>query len=181
MRISINLLPPEVVSQQFKKAKFYKIQTIGITIILTLAFLTSLTMALRVLQSRNISKVSAQVSQTEAQMTGLKSTQDALFLLNDRLKTIQQYWGTSSKQSAMYRLIDKLVPSSVIVNAVTVDKAGTVVFLALVPDSSSLDNLINNLTSTENNEGKIAQASIDSLNRGRDGLYRVSFKIKPTP
>lgn len=178
-KIAINLLPPEILSRQLKKASFYKIQAVGVTIILILVFLTSLTVVMRILQSHNISVVQAQVTQTQHRVSDLKDTQVALLLLNDRLKVINEYWGVPSKQSSLYKLIDKLIPPAVVVNAITVSRSGEVVFLALVPDSVSLDNLVDNLTTRQSNEDKISQISIESLNRSRDGLYRVSFKVKP--
>lgn len=176
--LKINLLPPETLEEEFKKAKFYKIQTAGIVIIFSLTFLASLTVVLRILQSRNIPVVQAQVTQAKQQVSDLKNTQASLLLLQDRLKVINQYLGVPSQQSSMYKLIDKLIPPSVLVNAVTVSKGGEVVFMALVPNFQSLDELINNLTAKDINGGKINQVSIESLNRGRDGIYRVSFKIK---
>lgn len=178
-QLRINLLPPEIVAVELKRTKFYKVQTAGVVIILTMVFLASLTMALRILQSKNITEVSAQVTQAEQRVTGFKSTQASLILLKDRLKIINEYTGVSSKQSSMYKLIDQLTPSSVSVNAITVNRGGEVIFLALIPDKTNLDELINNLTAKENTEGKISQVAVDSLNRGRDGLYRVSFKVKP--
>ncbi|MBI2314644.1 hypothetical protein HYU93_01100 [Candidatus Daviesbacteria bacterium] len=177
--LRINLLPSEIIQAEIKRTKFYKIQAAGIVIILIMVFLASLTTVLRILQSRNITEVSAKVAQAEQQVSGFKNTQASLILLKDRLKIINGYFGVLSKQSLMYQLIEKLTPSSVVINAITVDKTGRVVFLALTPDSASLDELINNLTIKENNDGKISQVSVDSLNRGRDGLYRVSFKVSP--
>ncbi|MDP3758371.1 MAG: hypothetical protein Q8Q86_01500, partial [Candidatus Daviesbacteria bacterium] len=65
MKISINLLPLEIIELEIKKTKFYKIQFVGIAVILSLVFLASLTVALRILQSRNISEVQAKLSQIE--------------------------------------------------------------------------------------------------------------------
>ena len=178
-KISINLLPPEIIAREIKNASFYRVQLIGIAVILTMIFLTSLTVALRILQSRNITEVQAQLNQTEEKVSGLKNTQASLLLLKDRLAVIDKYWGVPSRQSAVYQLLDKLIPPTIVVSAVTINKADEVVLLALAPDSTSLDNLLNNLTLREKNEGSIRQISIESLNRGKDGFYRVSFKVKP--
>ncbi len=178
-KISINLLPPEIIAKQLKKASFYKIQFAGIVVILTAIFLSSLTVALRILQSHNITVVQAKLSDTQQKISDLKDTQASLVLLKNRLVIIDQYLGVSSRQSLMYKLIDKLTPSSVVINEMNVDKEGKVVLLAFVPDSLSLDSLIDQLTIKENNEEKISQVAIESLNRGRDGYYRISLKIKP--
>lgn len=178
MKISINLLPPEIVTKELKQANFYKIQFIGIAVILTMIFLASLTVALRILQSHNITEVQAKLAKAEQRVSDLKNTQASLFLLKNRLTVIDQYLGVPSKQSSIYKLIGELIPPPVAINAIAINKAEELTLLALVPDSSSLDDLINNLSVKENNEGKIKQVSIESLNRGRDGFYRISLKIK---
>lgn len=177
-KISINLLPPEILAEQIKGSKFYKIQLIGIAVILLLIFLSSLTVALRILQSHNISEVQAKVDAAQQQISGLRSTEASLLLLKNRLAIIDQYLGVPSKQSSIYTLLDKLISSSVAINSMTIDKTGDAVLLVSAPNSDNLESLVESLTIKESNEDKISQVSIDSLNRGRDGLYRVSLKIK---
>ncbi|MBU0999849.1 hypothetical protein KKE78_00435 [Patescibacteria group bacterium] len=178
-RISINLLPPEIMVQEIKKAKFYRIQFIGIVIVLIMIFLSSLTLALRILQNQSIAAVQATLAQEEQKISKLKGTQASLYLLKNRLSEIDQYFGKSSQQASMYKLIDKLIPTSVLINAITIDKSGGAVLLATAPDSLSLDRLLNNLITKETNEDRISQVSVETLSRSRDGFYRVSLKIKP--
>ncbi len=178
-KISINLLPPEIMVEELKNAKFYRIQFIGIAIVLAMVFLASLTVALGILQSHSLAVIQATLAQEEQKVSDLKDTQTYLFFLKNRLDVINQYLGTSSAQSSMYKLLDKLIPTSALINAITIDKAGGVILLATVPDALVLDDLVSNLTTQETNEGKISQVSIETLNRGRDGFYRISLKIKP--
>ena len=178
-RISINLLPKGFLTQELKSSKFYKVQAIGVAVILGMSFLVSLTVALRILQSNNIVPVQARLTQAEQRVSDLKSTQASLVLLKDRLEVINQYLGIPSKQTSMYDLIDRLVPSSVLINAITIDKSGEAVILASLPDSQTLDNLITSLTGSEGNQELVQEVSIESLNRARDGLYRISLRIKP--
>lgn len=179
MKISIDLLPPEFRTEELRKAKFYKIQILGVATVMLMVFLAALTLGLRVLQSQNIARISNQLDQTEEKISGLKTTQASLMVLKNRLTAINQYLGTSSKQSEMYKLINKLIPPSVIVSAFTVEKNSQIVFLALVPDVNSLDNMIESFTNKDLSGGKINQVSIDSLSRAREGIYRVSFKVQP--
>lgn len=178
MKISINLLPPETVAEELKKSKFYKIQFIGVAVILVLVFLTSLTLALQILQSRNIASAQADLEVSQQRVSGLKSTQASLLLLKDRLTVINQYLGIPSKQSELYQLITKLAPAVVAINSISVSRNGEISFLALAPTSESLDDLLNNLIDKESNGGKISQVEVENLNRGRDGTYRMSLKIK---
>ncbi len=154
MKISINLLPPEVMTQELKNKKFYKIQLVGIATILVMVFLTSLTLALRILQSRSMDIYQARLTQAEDKASGLKNAQASLYLLQNRLSVIGKYLGVPSEQSSMYQLIDKLIPPSIVINAITVGKSGEIVFQAFAPNSGSLESLINNLTEKDSNDGK---------------------------
>lgn len=176
-KISINLLPPEIISQELKKTRFYKIQFAGIGVILVMVFLTSLTLALQVLQSRNITVVQAKLAEEEQRVSSLKDTQAALLLLKDRLSVIGQYLGVPSNQSSLYKLIEELTPPSVIVTSVSVNKTNDVTFSVLVSNSVNLDNLLDNLTNKDNNKDAFRQVSIESLSRGRDEVYRMSLKV----
>ncbi len=179
MKIAINLLPLEFTQAELKRAKFYKVQTIGVGVILLMVFLSSLSVALRILQSQSIKGVQTQVSAQEQKIEGLKDRQVSLLLIKNRLSVINQFLANPSKQAGMFLLLDKLIPSSASINSTTIDKNGEVSILALLPDSQSLDNMINNLTDKDQNGGQISQVSIDSISRGKDGIYRVSLKIKP--
>lgn len=178
-KISINLLPPEIITEQSKNTNFYKIQFFGVLIILVLIFLTSLTLALQILQNRNIVAAQAMLSESEQKVTGLQKTQVSLFILKNRLAVISQYLGVASKQSSTYKLINKLIPTSVVVSSVSVDKGGAVVLLALIPDRESLEQMLNNLTDKERNEDQFNQVALEALNRSKDGVYRISMRIKP--
>lgn len=178
-KISINLLPLEFKIEENKRTKFYKIQSIGIAIILLMIFLSSLTVALRILQSQKISQIQKSLSQTEQKISGFKETQASLLLLKNRLTTINQYLGVPSKQSQLYKLITDLLPSSVNINSISINKSGEISAVALTDNEEVLDQLIADLTSTKKNENKISSISIENLSRGRDGTYRFSFKIKP--
>lgn len=178
IRISINLLPVEFAKEQLQKDRFYKIQAISIIIILIMIFLASLAIALRLLQSHNITQVQARLNQAQSRVSDLKDTQASLLLLKNRLNTIDKLLNTPSKQAQMYKLLNELIPAGVKLNAVSVDKTGEVKFAATV-DAAALEILMDNLTIKENNQGKIAQVAIDTINRGREGNYRVDIKIKP--
>lgn len=178
-KIAINLLPIEFREQDLKNAKFYQVQTVGVTIILLMIVLASLIVGLRVLQSQNISQIQTTVAASEQKLSDLKNTESSLFLLKNRLTAINQYLGIPSKQVQTYHLITKLLPPSVLISSISVSKSAEVLALVIVPDVDSLDSLLNNLTYQQTNEDKISQVSLESINRSRDGVYRLSLKIKP--
>lgn len=176
--IAINLLPVEFTESEIKRAKFYKVQAVGIAVILAMVFLSSLSVALRILQSQNMKGIQNQVSASEQKIQQLKSKQVSLLILKNRLTTIDKYLSFPSKQTENFKLLDRLIPASISISSVNVDKSGSITILGLVPDSTVLGNLIDNLTDKEKNGNLIKQVSIDTLSRGRDSLYRVSLTIK---
>lgn len=177
-QISINLLPLEFREQEIKRTKFYKIQALGIGIVMFMVFLSSLTVALRILQSQNISQIQKQVAASEERISDFKTTQGSLILLKDRITFIGQYLGNPSPQSQMYKLISDLLPAAVSVGSVSIGKEGEILLFVATSDSNNLDTFITNLTSKEKNQGKITQVSLETLSRGRDGIYKASLKIK---
>lgn len=177
-RIAINLLPAEFIQEEIKRARFYKIQALGVVVILLMVFLASLVVALRILQSQNIQQVEAKLSQEEKKVMDLKDRQASLIILKNRLATINQYLGVSSRQVAMYSLVEKLVASSITISSFSIDKSGAAMVVAATSDTNALDDLITKLTDEEFNDNKISEVAIENLSRGKDGIYRISFKVK---
>lgn len=178
MNILINLLPAEFREQELKRTKFYRIQTFGVIVILIIIFLASLTIALRILQSQNIKAVRANYAQAEEKVSGLKNRQASLLLLKNRLAAINQYLDAPSKQNTIFKLIDQILPPQIITTSLNVEKSGDVSIVAVTPDILTVDKVIESLLDKQQNQDKISQISIENLNRSRDGLFRISFKIK---
>lgn len=177
-KISINLLPQEFLYEEVKKGKFYKVQTVGIFVVLFMVLLTVVTISLRILQSNRLKNLQLQTSEAEAKVSSFSSKQASLILLKNRLDAINKYLGSPSKQAEMYDLVSSLLPPALTVSAVSVEPDGTVLISALASDSDVLERLFTDLLDKEKNEGKISKVSIEALNRGRDGIFRLSFKVE---
>lgn len=178
-KLSINLLPKEFTQEQVKRAKFYKVQLLGVAVILLMTFLASVTVALRILQSHHMGLLEAKLAEEEGRINNLKDRQASLLIIKNRLVTIDKYLGSNSNQADIYKLIDDLLPSQVSVTSLSVDRLGQVLLSAVVSDAQSVDDFISDLVDKEKNQQKVTQVSIDSLNRGRDGFYRLGIRIKP--
>lgn len=177
-KISINLLPLEYATEEIKRAKFYKVQLLGVVAILLVVFFTSLAVALRILQSQNIREVQTTLSQEEERVSRLKDRQTSLLVIKNRLSTINQYLGVTSKQVSTFNLLNQLLPPQLAISSLSVNRSGDAFIVALAADNLTLDNLVSNLISKDDKSQKISQMSIDTLTRGRDGIYRISFKLK---
>ncbi|MBI2334600.1 hypothetical protein HYU96_02250 [Candidatus Daviesbacteria bacterium] len=175
-KISINLLPQEYLSNEIKQAKFHKVQLLSSAAIVLVAFLATIAVGIRYLQSQNIRAVEAKIVEGEEKVIELAGRQTSLFLIKNRLSTINQYLGITSKQVSTYALLERLLPSRIGISALTVDRSGDAQLVAVVPDILTLDDLISDLTS--DSSGKISRVSVESLNRGREDTYRISLKIQ---
>lgn len=178
-QISINLLPAQFTKERLKDIKFYKIQAIGVGLILLTIFFSSLVVALRILQSQRIKQVEGNLATAQQKVGLFKDKQVALMALKNRLAYIDQYMGTSSVQAGLLNLLNAILPPTLAVNSLVIDRSGEVALSAIIQDSSTLDQIITDLTNKDKNQNKISKVSIDSLNRSRDGVYRVNLKIKP--
>ncbi len=175
--ISINLLPMEFRQEELKRSKFYKIQFIGISVILATVFLSSLTVALRILQSQNIASAQGEVSTKLQEVEGFKGLQASLFLIQNRVKTLGQYTGIPSRQNLTYQDLNKVLTPSVTLSSLSVDKDGNALIVAAVSDILALDSFLASLIAKE--DSKFSEVSIESLSRSRDGAYRASLKLTP--
>lgn len=178
-KFTIDLLPAEFKQAQVSRAKFYKIQSIGIVVIAAVAFVASLVIALRILQNQKTLQLQNRVQAAAQSVSTLKTTQGYLLLLKNRLAIINQYLGTSSKQAKMYNLVEKLLPGAVTLSTISVSRDGGVSILLTSTDGDSLDLFLNRLLSKNTNEDKVREISMDSFSRGRDGIYRLTLNIKP--
>ena len=177
-KISINLLPQEVTQTQIKQEKSYKIRLMWVAMLMFMIFLSSLAVALQILQSGNFLKAQSNLKKIEEKVISLKGREVSSVILKNRLSAIDQLIATPSKQVITYHLIESLIPPSFIVSSLDVDSSGTITMSLVTTDSVALDNFVASVISSEKNEGKIASVEIESLSRGRDYIYRTNLKIK---
>ncbi len=177
--MDINLLPIGYTKLRKRDTKFYQVQTISIYLLLLLIFVTSITVALRFLQTQQIKAAEANLQEFNLQVSSLKSKEASLVILKDRLTTIDQISTVPSKQRSVYNLVNGLIPPNLTLSFVSVDRSGNMLLSIVAPNFSSLDGLLATLGSTQKNENKITSTSLESFSRSRDGLYRASLKIVP--
>lgn len=177
--IKINLLPSEFLIAEREYQNFRKIQLICVLVILSLIFLSSMTIALRVLQSQRIVSANEQLDQLTSKITADKSKEAQLLILKNRIDLLQKISESPSKQKALYNLVNQLIPKEVLVSDMSVDNSGNIGLSLVVLQTGYFENMLDNLTSKEKNEGKIKTIEIETLTRTRDGVYRANIKVKP--
>lgn len=109
-KILINLLPQEFTKSQIEQAKYYKLRLIAVLSLMLMIFLASTTVALRFLQNQQLDQAKFIYAAAQDQVSQFKQTEVSLVVLKDRLNNISQINATSSKQNAMYNLVNSLTP-----------------------------------------------------------------------
>lgn len=177
--ISLNLLPIEYLTSRLKDKKFYKVQIIGTSVVLVLIFLSSLTFALGIFQSQNIKQVQASLSNTESKIAGYKNVEGSLIIVKNRLQVISQFGELPSKQRESFEKIVSIIPSEMLISSFNVDSSGNVLITVISPTAQLIDEMMEKVLSASEYKF-IAKLIIDSLNRGRDGLFRATLKFEIT-
>lgn len=175
--MAINLLPVEVTRQQQKEARFYQVQSISIASLLVLIFLSSTTLALSFLQNSSINLANTNLQAAEEKVIQFKDKEGSLVILKNRLTVLDQIIGTPSKQRLVYNLVTALLPPSISPTLAVTDTSGNVTLTLATQDRLALDNYLKDLVNPEKNEGRVAKVDVESLSRGRDGVYRINLKI----
>lgn len=179
LRLSINLLPLEVIRAEATASKYYKLRLASMVIVLAVIFFSSATLALRILQSHSIKSAEGSVSAAENKVSKFKGAESSLLVLKNRLVSIDQITSTPSKQRDLFNLITSLMPPSLVINSITTDRSGIVSLTLISSSGAAADDFLLSLLS-EKKDQKISSVEIESLSRGRDGIYRITLKIKGT-
>lgn len=175
-KITINLLPADLYAAQRKQRQFSKIQRLGIATILLLVFLTSTSFALNIIQNNRLKAAEGSLANVENTVSSLKSKEASLVTIKNRTSTINKILEPPSLLSS-YNLVNSLIPFSISVSSINVSSKGDINLGVVVTDYASVDNFIADLINPQKNENKIKSVTVDSFTRGREGTYRVSFKI----
>lgn len=175
--ISINLLPAQFKIDQKAQRKFQLVQTISIIVLLLLIFISSVSIAIRILQSKDLEVLKQEVKVSQDRVSSLKDKEASVFVLKNRLNMIGEITKAPSKNNSLiYNTILSLIPPNVSISSISLDRSGTVVTSTITPDLKTLELMIESMTSKSSFE-IISKIDFESLSRGRDGTYRANLKI----
>lgn len=176
-KISINLLPVEVILRQKQNLKVVLVNRLSVSVLLVLAFLTSALLALRISQASQLKKVSSGLALATERVDSLKEREAYAVALKARLDSIRSL-STDSKKATLFNLLISLAPANVSVSNLAVDKTGVLTVSLSAPSADALEVLIASLNNKEKNAGLVSSAELTSLSKGKDGNLRVELKIK---
>lgn len=173
-KFSINLLPIESTAASIEIKRKKIVQTISVSSLLMIFFLASLVITLRFLQSRNLTEVNTGATAAADKISNFREKESTLVLLKDRLVQISKLTASPSKQKVIYDSVVQNLPANINVSSVILDSAGNLSISAVAPDPSSLSSFFAALSVNFEN---ISGINVESLSRGRDGVYRMTVRV----
>jgi len=132
--------------------------------------------ALGLFQSRSLSQLATQASASETQVSAQKDKEIDLVILKNRAQIIGNILKAGSKFPLIYTKINSLLPQSTIVSGFDLNRSGVLVLSLIIPDKNGLNQLFDNLTAGEKVTG-VQNIDVDTLGRGKDGIYRTTLKL----
>ena len=176
-KLKINLIPPEVKAKAKKDAKRALGVRISVGLLGVLILITSGILAVIIYQSVTVQALNSEIENQKTAIVKLRNKEAIAFFLKNRIDTINQFALTQNQQSDMFVLINSLFPAGIDLLSLQIDKSDKVQLQAETLSTLSLENLLNSLTDPDENEGRIASVSVDSLNRNQAGLIRFSLTL----
>ena len=178
-KISVNLLPQEILLQKGQRSKLLLINKISIFTLVVLVFFTSATLALRLIQGSALQKSQQSLVYAQDRVTSLKDKEQQIFLLKDRLDSIQSLSDLDVKRREIFNLVVFLTPPDIHILEISVDKDGNMNISLVSPSLSSIGTLVSNLGNQEKNSNLISRVELQGLSIGKDFVYRFSLRIVP--
>lgn len=180
-KVSINLLPREILLERAHSSKFTLINNISIAVLVLVILLTSAVLLLKISQNKGVENINSQVKTAEGNVIALRSKEETLFALKNRLNSIQALIGGRDENvTGIFNSIITLIPPDVDLYEVTVDKNGTMTASFVSRSLPAIESLFRNLSDKEKNSNLVTKVDLDGISLGRDSTYRFALKISST-
>ncbi|MFH0937168.1 MAG: hypothetical protein V1808_02660 [Candidatus Daviesbacteria bacterium] len=178
-KISVNLLPQEIILQRKQGSKLNIVSKVSIITLVIFVFLTSVTLALRISQSFDLNSAKNGLVRAEGQVNSLKGPEQQAIVLKQRLSSIKALLGGDSKRKEIFNLVVYLTPADIMISEVTVDKNSNMSLTLQTSNLASIETFLSSLGDEEKNSGLIKKVTLEGLSLGRDSIFRFTLKILP--
>lgn len=176
-KISINLLPPEVIFQRKQSSKLSLVSKMSIAMLVVLIFFTSATFALRISQRSQLQEAQQGLVSAQEKVSRLQGKGAQVAALKQRLSSIQTLMGSPSKTQKVFNVIAPLLPADINASELAIDEKGNIDMLASSPSIVSINNLISDLSNKDKTSNLISRIDLTSLSAGKDSVYRFGLKM----
>lgn len=176
-KIKINLIPPEIKERVKKEAKRSLIIRISIGLLGLLIVFTSGILAVTIIQNASLGNLNRQIDQDKSRINSLNQREAVVSFLKNRVDSINQFTGNRYQQGEVFELISSLFPNGVNLSTMQIDATSKILIQGDTESTVALQNFFDNLTDPTLNDGKIANVSVESLNRAANGRIRFDLSV----
>ena len=177
-KISINLLPKEVLVLEKDKNRQKFFMRLAVGVLLVMIILTSFVFSLRIYQNQKFNQAAEELGTLQKNVESFREEESLAVYLKQRISSINTIVTGDSPQAKGYNLITQLVPSSIVIVSLNFDNNGAIILSAIAPDAQSAKDFFDKLVDPVANQGTVASAHLDSLSQGADSTYRMDVTIK---
>ncbi len=178
VKISINLLPKEVLVLEKDKNRQKFLMRLAIGVLMVIIILTSFVFSIRIYQNQKSNQTISDLGTMQKDVETLKEEESLAVYLKQRLNSITSIVNSESPQAKGYNLITQLVPPSVVIVSLNFDNNGSIVLSAIAPSAQAAKDFFDKLVDPVANQGTVVGAHLDSLSEGADNTYRMDVTIK---
>lgn len=176
-KISINLLPAEILIKRQQSAKLTVINKISVSLLLLLIFFASATFALRLSQSLKLKDLNQNLVFAKDKVTSLESRESKVQIIKSRLSSIDKLSSGDSKLKDLFNLVILSVPQGIEVLDLSVTKLGAVTITLQTAKLELIESFFTNINSIDKNQVLVSKIDLDGFSLGKDLVYRVALKI----
>ncbi len=175
---TINLLPPEFAREEKLKQKFRRVQLISIAVVLFLIFISTATAGLRFLQIQEVRSVEARVKDSEGKVLSLKDKEIGLAVLKNKLSSIKEISKDSSEQARLFEQLNSVLPKDIRITSFTISDKQAISISGVSPSAAILEDFFSSaLASSDGGKDGFNKITLETLSRGREGVYRFSLQL----
>lgn len=176
-KISINLLPDEILLERAHSSKFALINNISISILIIVILITAAMLFFKISQNKEMEKMNNQVKTAEDKVVAERSKEETVFALKNRLNSIQTLMSGNESVTSTFNLIVSLIPPEVDLYEAMIDKNGMMTASFNSKSLPAINSFFNNLSSKEKNSNLISKVDLDGISLGKQSTYRFALKI----
>lgn len=179
-KISINLLPADLIIHEIEEKKRSLKITICIAAIATFILVSLSILFLRFLQNQDAQNANNVLNSTTNVVKNLKSEESALAALRSRLDVISQILKNEPLEVAAYSTLLSLTSSQANIIGFTVDKKGKVLLSLESSNIRKLQQVLDRLSDPPQTNSRISNLVVDGISKTRSDVYKadITFSFK---
>lgn len=175
--LSVNLMPQELEASKKDKSNFYLVRNICIAIMLVFLSIAAIITGLTFYQGTRLKGAENRLKDIEGKILALKEREKLLFSLKQRISSIKDLVSEPAKSTDSFNFITDIIPTSVKIIQISIDKVGKVTFTGEVDDVDNLEFFFNDLAVPQEKNIRIARVDLENLSLAQDKKYRFEVVI----